>query len=198
MVHYQPIRVRLLPTTLLSSFSKYRFHIRLDFSSSLRHTHKKKTDQQSIHLKLSMITQWLLSHTHNPTLHKGGWRGSEFTQGGRCCGRTLWAGPTLCSRRYGDRLIGIAGTPEHPAGWRGTSLERLRRSPGASHWPKGRGLLATDKFGSVSLDLLPEIWRTDGLVAPRQPHTLNQLCKLYTLNTWLFNIEYSDSRQIQI
>lgn len=61
IAHYQPIRMRLLPTTLLSSLSKYRFHIRLAFSSSLRQ--KQKTDQQSIHLKLSIIIQRLLSHT---------------------------------------------------------------------------------------------------------------------------------------
>ena len=41
-----------------------------------------------------------------------------------------------------------------------------------------RDLLATHEFGGVSLDLVPEIRRADGVVVHRGPQALGQLSKL--------------------
>lgn len=40
-------------------------------------------------------------------------------------------------------------------------------------------LLAADEFGSVSLDLVPEVGGADGLVVHRRPQALSQLRKLW-------------------
>lgn len=43
---------------------------------------------------------------------------------------------------------------------------------------RGGNLLAAHEFGSVNLNLAPEIRGTDGLVVDRSPQGLCQLCKL--------------------
>lgn len=60
---------------------------------------------------------------------------------------------------------------------------------------KREDLLAAHEFGSVSLDLAPEVRGTDGLVARWRPQTLSQLCKFWDSSNDR-KLDYNDEKNI--
>lgn len=59
---------------------------------------------------------------------------------------------------------------------------------------KREDLLAAHEFGSVSLDLAPEVRGTDGLVARWRPQTLSQLCKFWDSSNDR-KLDYNDEKK---
>lgn len=107
-----------------------------------------------------------------------------LTRGGQSPLRTPSGRQSPCSPHYGAHPIRSAGTPGHPVDYRNTRRLILSKTfhldcRNGLCKEVGGGLLAADEFGSILLDLAPEIWGTDGLVVHRRPQALSQLCKLW-------------------